>query len=61
MLLRRGVQTIKGNQNPKWNEEFQFLVHDVATDKLTLQVYDWDRTSANQKVCWGARVHSKRR
>jgi len=43
-------KTIKGNQNPKWNEEFQFLVHDVATDKLTLQVYDWDRTSANQKT-----------
>lgn len=44
------LQTLKKDQNPTWNEEFEFVVRNPASDKLTLQVYDWDRTSANQKV-----------
>jgi Ca2+-dependent lipid-binding protein len=43
-------KTLKNTQSPTWNEEFQFVVRDPAADKLTLQVYDWDRTSANSKT-----------
>lgn len=38
------------NLNPEWNENFKLIVKDPETQVLELQVYDWDKIGAHDKL-----------
>ncbi|KAI4384403.1 hypothetical protein MLD38_002567 [Melastoma candidum] len=38
------------NLNPEWNEEFNLIVKDPQSQILHLQVYDWDKVGAHDKL-----------
>uniref|UniRef100_A0A2N9F2A2 C2 domain-containing protein n=1 Tax=Fagus sylvatica TaxID=28930 RepID=A0A2N9F2A2_FAGSY len=43
--------TIKRNNlNPEWNEKFKLIVKDPPTQVLQLEVYDWDKVGAHDKL-----------
>jgi hypothetical protein len=43
-------QTIKRSINPTWNETFTFRVANPAQERLTIQVYDWDRFTRDDPI-----------
>ncbi|CAL5209204.1 unnamed protein product [Lathyrus oleraceus] len=38
------------NLNPQWNEKFKIVVKDPQSQVLQLQVYDWDKVGAHDKL-----------
>uniref|UniRef100_A0A3Q7XPC5 Synaptotagmin-3 n=2 Tax=Cicer arietinum TaxID=3827 RepID=A0A3Q7XPC5_CICAR len=38
------------NLNPEWNEKFKIVVKDPQSQVLQLQVYDWDKVGAHDKL-----------
>ncbi|XP_061347058.1 synaptotagmin-3 [Gastrolobium bilobum] len=38
------------NLNPEWNEKFKLVVKDPQSQVLQLQVYDWDKVGAHDKL-----------
>ncbi|KAK7270330.1 hypothetical protein RIF29_23396 [Crotalaria pallida] len=38
------------NLNPEWNEKFKFVVKDPQSQVLQLQVYDWDKVGAHDRL-----------
>ncbi|XP_073106873.1 synaptotagmin-5-like isoform X2 [Elaeis guineensis] len=43
-------KTINNNLNPIWNEHFEFIVEDAATQHLVVKVYDEDGVQASQLI-----------
>jgi Ca2+-dependent lipid-binding protein len=40
----------KRNLNPVWNENFKFIVKDPTSQVLQLQVFDWDKVGAHDRL-----------
>ncbi|KAM7254346.1 hypothetical protein ACFE04_032028 [Oxalis oulophora] len=40
----------KRNLNPIWNENFKFIVKDPTSQVLQLQVFDWDKVGAHDRL-----------
>ena len=43
------TKIIKKNENPEWNEDFEFAVTD-PTDVLKIALFDWEMTSSHRSV-----------
>jgi len=43
-------QVRKGTLEPRWDEEFRLLVRDPGTQRLTVDLYDWDRFNADDAI-----------
>ncbi|XP_026663821.2 synaptotagmin-5-like [Phoenix dactylifera] len=43
-------KTINNNLNPIWNEHFEFIVEDAATQHLVVKVYDEDGVQASELI-----------
>lgn len=41
---------IRKNLNPEWNENFKLIVKDPESQILHLQVYDWDKVGAHDRL-----------
>ncbi|GAV65991.1 C2 domain-containing protein [Cephalotus follicularis] len=40
----------KRNLNPEWNEKFKFVVKDPQSQVLKVQVFDWDKVGAHDRL-----------
>ncbi|KAK9807354.1 hypothetical protein WJX73_005591 [Symbiochloris irregularis] len=43
-------QVKENSKNPKWNEDFKFLVHEPDYQALNAIMFDWDRVNADDEI-----------
>ncbi|KAE9618392.1 putative C2 domain, synaptotagmin-like mitochondrial-lipid-binding domain-containing protein [Lupinus albus] len=49
-LAARRTTIKRRNLNPEWNEKFKLVVKDPQSQVLQLQVYDWDKVGAHDRL-----------
>ncbi|KAL3732043.1 hypothetical protein ACJRO7_028827 [Eucalyptus globulus] len=49
-LPAKKTSIIRKNLNPEWNENFKFIVKDPQSQILHLQVFDWDKVGAHDRL-----------
>ncbi|XP_030450868.1 synaptotagmin-3 [Syzygium oleosum] len=50
ILPAKKTAIIRKNLNPEWNENFKFIVKDPQSQILHMQVFDWDKVGAHDRL-----------
>ena len=53
-MQRKKTTTVMNNNNPDWNEPFDFNVQYPVRSVLRAEVYDWDRWTTHDAMGWVA-------
>jgi hypothetical protein len=48
--IEHKTQVVKNSLQPRWEQSFTFGVHDAASEQLRIDVLDWDRVGAHDKL-----------
>ncbi|KAG0599285.1 hypothetical protein M758_12G140300 [Ceratodon purpureus] len=49
-VLSKTTRTKMSTLNPEWNETFKLLVQDPKSQSLELQIFDWEKIGAHEKM-----------
>ncbi len=51
-MQQQTTRTVKNNNNPDWNEPFEFTVRHPTRSVLRAQVFDWNRWTDHGRLGW---------